>query len=128
MSKKIKITEDQLKRLMVLKEENEGELEELVTIPSYMALAQGDASKVIMTIKEKYPQMFDGSDDTILADYLNNFIDTLKGELLGGESNGEDEMSTNDEPTDGYANEMQPEDDTVNESVQKIKTTFRRFL
>lgn len=123
MSKKIKITEDQLKRLMVLKEQNQGfddfdtqiQPEEL---PSTEYEGMNDmndsndelermADSFIKQYKEKATQ---GIDD----DMINGLCDKIR-QGLGAEP--------------GYDEERQEEINYgINESVQKIKSTFKRFL
>lgn len=123
MSKKIKITEDQLKRIMVrnVNESEEVEVNELVTIPSVAGFAEGDAFKVAQTIKEKHSEMFNLNDGN-LETYLEQFIESLKNELgVNQESIENDVQSTLPEPPS--------EEETENNQVyESITQNFKRFL
>jgi hypothetical protein len=126
MSKKIKITEDQLKRLMVLKEENQ-ELEST----EYEDMGEDENSdneldrmvdSFIRQYKEKAIQGID-------EDMVNGLCDKIRQGLGGEESQSKYEMPGYQETMDNLNNlSIREDDDMVNESVQKIKSTFKRFL
>lgn len=138
MSKKIKITEDQLKRLMVLKEENQGfddfdtqvQPEELPSTEHEGINDMNDsndelermADSFIKQYKEKAIQGIDG-------DMIDSLCDKIRQGLSGEESQSNYEMPGYQETMDNLNNlSIREDDDTVNESVQKIKSTFKRFL
>lgn len=138
MSKKIKITEDQLKRLMVLKEENQG-LDDFDT--------QIQPEELSSTEYEGMNDMNDSNDelermvDSFIKQYKEKAVQGIDGDMidglcnkirqgLGGEETQSDyEMPGYQETMDNLNNlSIREDDDTVNESVQKIKSTFKRFL
>jgi hypothetical protein len=156
MSKKIKITEEQLKRLVVLKnkiqenEETSSELNEFFNSPApgvVERLKQQITSMVIEAIKEEFPLDFDTLDEGLKATTIDQIFYLLKEGIKQdmGLSNDFDKRDEevknreNDEPKyemPGYKETMdnlnnlsiREDDDTVNESVQKIKSNFKRFL
>jgi hypothetical protein len=135
MSKKLKITEEQLKRLMVLKEQHEGEVEEIgesaaggVGLSKMMALTDKLDSMTASYIR----QVKDAISENGFGDYQERY-DQLLSQLSDGlrveseESNmgGEPQMATY-EPS-----KMDVDMDTeyeINESINKIKSEFKRFL
>lgn len=126
MSKKIKITEDQLKRLMVLKEENQ-ELEST----EYEDMGEDENSDneldrmVDSFIRQYKEKAIQGVDE----DMVNSLCDKIRQGLGGEESQSEYEMPGYQETMDNLNNlSIREDDDIVNESVQKIKSTFKRFL
>jgi hypothetical protein len=138
MSKKIKITEDQLKRLMVLKEENQGlddfdtqvqpeelsstEYEDMGEMNDSNDELDRMADSFIRQYKEKAIQGVD-------EDMVNSLCDKIRQGLGGEESQSEYEMPGYQETMDNLNNlSIREDDDMVNESVQKIKSTFKRFL
>lgn len=135
MSKKIKITEDQLKRLMVLKEENQGlddfdtqiQPEELSST-EYEGMNDSNdelermVDSFIKQYKEKAVQGIDG-------DMIDGLCNKIRQGLGGEETQSDYEMPGYQETMDNLNNlSIREDDDTVNESVQKIKSTFKRFL
>lgn len=126
MSKKIKITEDQLKRLMVLKEENQ-ELEST----EYEDMGEDENSDneldrmVDSFIRQYKEKAIQGVDE----DMVNGICDKIRQGLSGEESQSEYEMPGYQETMDNLNNlSIREDDDMVNESVKKIKSTFKRFL
>jgi hypothetical protein len=126
MSKKIKITEDQLKRLMVLKEENQ-ELEST----EYEDMGEDENSDneldrmVDSFIRQYKEKAIQGVDE----DMVNSLCDKIRQGLGGEESQSKYEMPGYQETMDNLNNlSIREDDDMVNESVQKIKSTFKRFL
>ena len=138
MSKKIKITEDQLKRLMVLKEENQGfddfdtqiqpeelpsaEYEGVDDMNNSNDELERMADSFIKQYKEKAVQGIDN-------DMIDNLCDKIRQGLSGEESQSNYEMPGYKEDMDNLNNlSIREDDDTVNESVEKIKNNFKRFL
>jgi hypothetical protein len=137
MSKKLKITEEQLKRLMVLKEQHEGEVEEIgesaaggVGLSKMMALTDKLNDMTASYIR----QVNDAISENGFGDYQERYDELLsllsKGLTVGGddeESNmgGEPQMASY-EPTKRDV-DMDTEYE-INESIKKIKSEFNRFL
>jgi hypothetical protein len=156
MSKKIKITEEQLKRLVVLKnqiqenEETTSELNEFFDSPApgvVERLKQQITSMIMEAIKEEFPLEFDTLDEGLKAITIDQIFYLLKEGIKQdmGLPNDRDKESqeredySNDEPKyemPGYQETMdnlnnlsiREDDDMINESVKKIKSTFKRFL
>ena len=133
MSKKIKITEDQLKRLMVLKEEDEKmDFEEpSMGMPTELGMDDmNDSNDELerMTdsfIKQYKERAVQGIDD----DMIDGLCDKIRQGLGGEETQSNYEMPGYQETIDNLNNlSIREDDDMVNESVQKIKSTFKRFL
>jgi hypothetical protein len=138
MSKKIKITEDQLKRLMVLKEENQG-LDDFDTQvqPEELSSTEYDGVNDMNDSNEELERMVDSfirqykerATQGVDEDMVNNLCDKIRQGLGGEESQSEYEMPGYQEDMDNLNNlSIREDDDTVNESVQKIKSNFKRFL
>jgi hypothetical protein len=156
MSKKIKITEEQLKRLVVLKnqiqenEETSSELNEFFDSPApgvVERLKQQITSMVMETIKEEFPLDFDTLDERLKATTIDQIFYLLK-EGIKQDMGLSNDFDKRDEEVKGYENDeskyempgyqetmnnlnnlsIREDDDTVNESVQKIKSNFKRFL
>ena len=130
MSKKIKITEDQLKRLMILKEENQG-LDDFDTQvqPEELSSTEYDGINDMNNSEEELDRMVDSFirqyKEKAIQGIDNDMIEGLCDKIrqgLGTEPNYDEEQRQWE-----YMNGEYP-DDMVNESVQKIKSTFKRFL
>ena len=140
MSNKLKITEEQLKRLMVLKEQHEGDAEEIeesaaggVGLSLIPTKLEDMTASYIRQVKEILSQspvhngqfMYDQ-----LLEQLSN------GLTMGGNedeyavdelpSNRDVDMSTGELPSNRDMN-MDTEYE-INESILKIKSEFNRFL
>jgi hypothetical protein len=129
MGKKFKITEDQLKRLV----ENKNRIQELnedIGLLGYQNLhAKKNAQKVAKLLVNMNPDTL-GSEQTgaIKDHYVKEFCKHLTNIILGGTENmdndGEDygdNMKLHTEP-ENFTN------DEINESVEKIKSQFKRFM
>ena len=116
MSKKLKITEEQLKRLMVLKEQHEGEvgkMEEQSENVDSVDVA-GEAERMTDSFVSQFKDLV--GDNQELVDKL--MVD-LSNKLS---TNGNEESLTNgEEPNEVVEFE-------INESIVKIKSEFNRFL
>jgi hypothetical protein len=134
MSKKLKITEEQLKRLMVLKEQHEGEYEESaaggVGLSKMMALTDKLNDMTASYIR----QVKDAISENGFGDYQERY-DELLSQLSngltveGGEESdmgGEQQMADYEAPI-GSDKGMDIEYE-INESIKKIKSEFNRFL
>ena len=108
MSKKLKITEEQLKRIMVknLNEQSEG------TEPLDVA---SEAERMTDSFVSQFKDLVGDNQE---------LIDKLMVDLSNKLSHGEE--STNDKPADSEFDEGIHYE--VNESVNKIKSEFTRFL
>jgi hypothetical protein len=138
MATKIKITEEQLKRIIKLKniqeqqagfgfakEANEEEEKEEST------------HKSIEKIADLYCELF--PDNCKDPDYIEGIFSLAKSVILSGKSEEkEDEEEEGDEEEENEVPVMgdeekededeEEEDEMMNESVQKIKANFKRFL
>jgi len=155
MSKKIKITEEQLKRLVVLKnkiqenEETSSELNEFFNSPApgvVERLKQQITSMVMEAIKEEFSLDFDTLDEGLKSITIDQIFYLLKEGIKQDMGLPNDRDKENQEKED-YSNDdefgeepqmatyeppkrdvdMETEYD-INESVQKIKSNFKRFL
>jgi hypothetical protein len=137
MSKKLKITEKQLKRLMVLKEQHEGEVEEIgesaaggVGLSKMMDLTDKLNSMTASYIR----QVKDAISENGFGDYQERY-DQLLSQLSDGlrVENDEEEINIGGEPQMAAyePSKMDVDMDTeyeINESINKIKSEFKRFL
>jgi hypothetical protein len=131
MSKKIKITEDQLKRLMVLKEENEtmASEEPSMEIPTELGVDENSDNELDRMVDSFIRQYKERAVQGVDEDMVNSLCDKIRQGLGGEESQSEYEMPGYQETMDNLNNlSIREDDDTVNESVQKIKSNFKRFL
>ena len=131
MSKKIKITEDQLKRLMVLKEENEtiASEEPSMEIPTELGNDENSDNELDRMVDSFIRQYKEKAVQGVDEDMVNSLCDKIRQGLGGEESQSEYEMPGYKEDMDNLNNlSIREDDDTVNESVQKIKSNFKRFL
>jgi hypothetical protein len=136
MSKKIKITEDQLKRLMILKEENQG-LDDFDTQvqPEELSSTEYDGINDMNDSDEELDRMVDSFirqyKEKAIQGIDNDMIEGLCDKIrqgLGGEES-QYEMPGYQETMDNLNNlSIREDDDMINESVKKIKSTFKRFL
>jgi hypothetical protein len=137
MGKKLKITEDQLKRIMSQNvNEQESDINEFYFHPDHV-IAQEDAKKVAETLRQKYSEIFNGDNKPDIEEYLNAFSAGLRYEfgLEGGQQLTGDPIKGDEEPVDytmGSDDENMmpnpPSEINMNESVIKIKSEFKRFL
>lgn len=121
---KIKINESQLDTLM--KNKLVSEQEEMQALPPAEGGEQepvedkmGDA---VMMAANAYRK---SKETEVDAENVEGFLTNLRKELMGSESEGEEQPST-DEPTDSFA--PAPGEEPINESIQKIKSEFKRFI
>jgi hypothetical protein len=155
MANKIKITEGQLKKLMVLKnqiQESEETLNEFFDSPApgvVGRLKQQITSMIMEAIKEEFPLNFDTLDEGLKTTTIDQIFYFLKEEIkqdMGlpndiDKAKEERESYVNDEPQmaenppsiddeDMSTGELPStrDIDMVNESIEKIKSEFNRFL
>jgi hypothetical protein len=142
MGKKIKITENQLKKLVENKnkkaiQENDGGSETNYMFFSNLEqlhrqtklLMELDPNKVNETLNNGH----DWADDhvTVAKENLSQVFDFMMNEFKGSGEEGQDPFYDREEEMNYGAeeDEMEPKDDgTMSESVQKIKNEFKRFL
>ena len=141
MSKKLKITEEQLKRLMVLKEQHEGEYEESaaggVGLSKMMALTDKLNDMTASYIR----QVKDAISENGFGDYQERYDELLSQLSDGLREDGGEESNMGDEYADtkdvpGFEGTMdslnslsiREDDEMMNESIKKIKSEFNRFL
>jgi hypothetical protein len=137
MSKKLKITEEQLKRLIVLKEQHEGEVEEIgesaaggVGLSKWMDLTDklnAMTASYIRQVKEAVMESGLGGEQNTYDELLVKLADGLREGGNDEELNmgGEPQMASY-EPTKRDV-DMDTEYE-INESIKKIKSEFNRFL
>jgi hypothetical protein len=121
MGKKIKITEEQLKKIIASKQVNEQSAGE-VDMENGMDVAS-ESERMIDSFVSQYNNLVAGSEfDTQEA--LLNASDILKHKLCSGNEPTDYTMGSDDE------NMMPnpPSEIEINESVVKIKSEFNRFL
>jgi hypothetical protein len=131
MSKKLKITEDQLKRLIVLKEEDETmDFEEpSMEIPTELGADENSDNELDRMVDSFIRQYKEKAIQGVDEDMVNGLCDKIRQGLGGEESQSEYEMPGYQETMDNLNNlSIREDDDMVNESVKKIKSTFKRFL
>jgi hypothetical protein len=150
MSTKIKITEEQLKRIIAAKNIQENQIGMgFATEPKEEKEESGDASthEAIEKIADLFCDLFPKKCKD--GDYIEGIFSLAKSSILNGDKNDADE----DEKEDEEEEENEPMDDTmiggdtesddeeekeegdeeddentINESIQKIKSNFKRFL
>jgi len=124
MGKKLKITEEQLKKIIASKQVNEELYSQMDGNNTQSAVdVAGESERMIDSFVNQYKELVAGSDfDSQEA--FSNACDILKHKLCG-----------NNEPTDytmGNDDENMlpnpPSEIEINESVIKIKSEFNRFL
>jgi hypothetical protein len=133
---KIKITEDQLKRLMILKEQNmqnQGFDDfDTQTQPEELPSTQYDGMSDMKNSNDELERMSDSfikqykekAMQGIDEDMVNNLCDKIRQGLVGGEDNNE---YNGDMP--GFEGTMDSLNKlSIRESVDKIKFEFNRFL
>jgi len=121
MGKKIKITEEQLKKIIASKQVNE-QSAGAVDVENGMDVAT-ESERMIDSFVNQYKNLVAGSDfDSQEA--LLNVCDILKEKLCGGNEPVDYTMGNDDE------NQLPnpPSEININESVIKIKSEFNRFL
>lgn len=141
MSKKIKITEDQLKRLV---ENNKKQVSENWGMEEMSHEGQMGEVGVLDKLKKEVHDMLndmEGNDSDYSAGYnqaLLNVISAIDFENGGGEEE-HNEPEHFEKPDEGFSDEEMDESNTfpdsdpisdpmMNESIEKIKTNFKRFL
>jgi len=142
MGKKIKITENQLKKLVENKnkkaiQENDGGVETNYMFFSNLEqlhrqtklLMELDPNKVNETLNNGH----DWADDhvTVAKENLSQVFDFMMNEFKGSGEEEQDPFYDREEEINYGAeeDEMEPKDDEMmNESVQKIKNQFKRFF
>ena len=142
MGKKIKITEDQLKKLVENKnkkaiQENDGGVETNYMFFSNLEqlhrqtklLMELDPSKVNEILNNGH----DWADDhvTVAKENLSQVFDFMMNEFKGSGEEEQDPFYDREEEINYGAeeDEVEPKDDgTMSESVQRIKNQFKRFL
>lgn len=153
MGKKIKISEDQLKRLIVAKEgyatnldksyddhlneTGEQDVNEFFNDPSYgiaTSLAPTIIPIIMAEINKGMQVPFEGLTDGLKNLVIDRIFMQLKEEItatLGLAKEDEEapeEANDDDESYDDAITPSEEEDEMVNESVKKIQSTFKRFI
>jgi hypothetical protein len=128
MGKKLKITEEQLKRIMSQNvNEQESEINEFYFHPDHV-IAQEDAKKVAETLRQKYSEIFNGDSKPDIEEYLNAFSAGLRYEfgleggqqLTGDAIKGDEQLALPEPPSD--------EETQNNQVYESITKSFKRFL
>lgn len=149
MSTKIKITEEQLKRIIAAKNIQENQIGMgFATEPKEEKEESGDSSthEAIEKIADLFCDLFPKKCKD--GDYIEGIFSLAKSSILSGDKNDAEE----DEKEEGEEEENEPmgntviggdtesddeekeegeeeeEENTINESIQKIKSNFKRFL
>lgn len=140
MANKIKITEEQLKRIIQLKN-----IQEQQAAFGFAKEANEEEEKEESTHEsiEKIADLFCDlfPDNCKDPDYIEGIFSLAKSAILSGKNDaeedekedGEDEEEKNEIPVVGGEDEKEEEEEEednnkMNESVQKIKANFKRFL
>jgi hypothetical protein len=150
MSTKIKITESQLKRIIAAKNIQENQIGMgFATEPKEEKEESGESSthESVEKIADLFCDLFPKKCKD--ADYIEGIFSLAKSSILSGDKNdaeedeeeGEEEEnepmgntmiggdSESEEEEEEEGNEEEEEDEkTINESIQKIKSNFKRFL
>ena len=152
MSTKIKITEEQLKRIIAAKNIQENQIGMgFATEPKEEKEESGDSSthEAIEKIADLFCDLFPKKCKD--GDYIEGIFSLAKSSILSGDKNdaeedekeegeeeenepmgntviGGDTESDDEEKEEGEEEEEEEEENTINESIQKIKSTFKRFL
>ncbi len=133
MSKKLKITEEQLKRLVVnnknIQEQHESDVNELVSVGMLeIALAKELAPTIVHTIKANDPD-FMLLDMDILMRALRHEIEVHKREDEKSVGDGPKYDIPGMEDTLGGLDKLKiREEEPINESVKEYKNEFDRYL
>lgn len=153
MGKKIKISEDQLKRLIVAKEgyatnldksyddhlneTGEQDVNEFFNDPSY-GIATNLAPTIIPIIMAEINKgmqvPFEGLTDGLKNLVIDRIFMQLKEEIVATlglakeDEEAPEEANDDDESYDDAITPSEEEDEMVNESVKKIQSTFKRFI
>lgn len=125
MGKKIKITEEQLKKIIASKqvnEQNDGDVNTEVSNDNGVDIAS-ESERMIDSFVNQYKNLVAGSPFES-EESLSNVCDLLKNKLCGGNEPTDYTMGSDDE------NMMPnpPSEINLSESVIKIKSEFNRFL
>lgn len=128
MGKKLKITEEQLKRIMSQNvNEQESEMNEYYFNPDHV-MAQEDAKKVAETLRQKYSEIFNGDNKPDIEEYLSAFSAGLRYEfgleggqrLTGDPIKGDEQLALPEPPSE--------EESQNNQVYESITKNFKRFL
>jgi hypothetical protein len=139
--KKIKINEDQLKRLMILKEQNQGFDDFDTQIqPEELSSTQYDGMNDMNNANDELERMTDSfikqyKDKAIQGideDMVNSLCEKIRQGLVGGENNNDTQYGYEIPGFEGTMDSLNKltirGNGPVNESVEKIKSEFNRFL
>lgn len=146
MSTKIKITEEQLKRIIAAKNIQENQIGMgFATEPKEEKEESGDSSthEAIEKIADLFCDLFPKKCKD--GDYIEGIFSLAKSSILSGDKNDaeEDEKEEGEEENEPMGDtviggdtesdeeegdEEEEEENTINESIQKIKSNFKRFL
>lgn len=122
---KIKINESQLDTLM--KNKVVMEQEEMQALPpaedGYEG-AEPEEDKTTDAVQMAANAYRKAKENGVDAEGIETFLSALKSELMGSESEGEEQPS--EEPTDSFS--PAPGEEPINESIAKIKSQFKRFI
>ena len=124
MGKKIKITEEQLKKIIASKQVNEELYSQMDGNNTQSAVdVAGESERMIDSFVNQYKDLVAGSEFET-EEALLNACDVLKAKLCGNNEPVDYTMGSDDE------NMMPnpPSEIEMNESVIKIKSEFNRFL
>jgi hypothetical protein len=134
MSKKLKITEEQLKRLIVLKEQHDGDMDESAAGGVGLSKMMDLTDKLNSMTASYIRQVKEAISENGFGDYQQRYDELLsqlsKGLSVDGndeESNmgGEQQMADYEAPMGNGDMDTEYE---INESITKIKSEFKRFL
>ena len=115
----------------LLKEENEtiASEEPSMEIPTELGNDENSDNELDRMVDSFIRQYKEKATQGVDEDMVNNLCDKIRQGLGGEESQSEYEMPGYQEDMDNLNNlSIREDDDTVNESVQKIKANFKRFL
>jgi len=149
MRTKIKITEEQLKRIIKAKNIQEGQFGMgFASEPKEEKEESGESSthEAVEKIADLFCDLFPKKCKD--SDYIEGIFSLAKSSILSGDKNDaeEDEKEEGEEENEPMGNtivggdteseeeeedeegEDEEEENTINESIQKIKSNFKRFL
>jgi hypothetical protein len=124
---KIKINESQLDTLM--KNKVVMEQEEMQALPPAEGEYEGETAepeedKTTDAVQMAANAYRKAKETGVDAEGIETFLSALKSELMGSESEGEEQPS--EEPADSFS--PAPGEEPINESIVKIKSQFKRFI
>jgi hypothetical protein len=132
MSTKIKITEEQLKRIIQLKNIQEQQAGFGFAKEANEEEKEESTHESIEKIADLFCDLF--PDNCKDPDYIEGIFSLAKSAILSGKTEEKEEEEEEEEEKDETSEmgdeekEDEEENGTMNESVQKIKTNFKRFL